>query len=112
MSRKAIYTVLSIIFLLLITFAANGATLQKSYYSGINTWDWNAKVFTSAFDVSGADSFSSYLPDVDAVFLTYLDQLTIVVTPGWEYSTGNATITTKGDASETYFAWVYDLPGY
>ena len=112
MSKPQIYTIVAIIFLLLIAMSANGATLQKSYYSGINTWDYNAKVFTGAFDATGDDSFSSYLPDVDACIITYLDQVAITKTPGWAYSTGNATITTEGDANETYWVWVFDLPGY
>lgn len=110
--KKTHMILLSIVFMLALMIpAANAATNVIRYRAGNNTWNWNAQVIRDSFDVTSAASFSVALPDVDAVFSSYDDQIAITLSIGWTYSTGNSTMTTRGDASEAVTYMIYDYPG-
>lgn len=116
MKKTQIYAVtIVILFLILLCSVAQATTtLRVQYRAGLNTWNWNARVITGNFDgfSPGSSTFSPYLPDVDAVFISYDDQLTMTITPGWEYSAGSGNITILGDTGEDFTCVIYDYPRY
>ena len=116
MKKTQIYAVtVVILFLILLSSIGNATTtVRERYRAGINNWNWNARVITANFDgySPGSSAFSPYLPDVDAVFISYDDQMTMTITPGWAYSSVTGEITVLGDTGEDFTAVIYDFPGY